>query len=401
MGKKSRKEEQMAVFENPFQSKKIDKVWVTMAAGVIGFAVTLIFLRETLFFQTAAVIFIMIATLPFVIVQYMQFKKAREVEEYLPDFLRDTAESIKAGMPIPKAIEAASYGHYGALSKTMKVTAAQISWGVPLEDALLDFARKIKSKMVRQTVLIIIESHTSGGEIADILETVSTDIKQLQMIETQRKSKIRVYLISIYFIFFLFLGIIIALTVTFIPATPDLSAAAGVLGGSATNMGEEDFKNFFFNLCMIEAFFAGIIGGQMGEGNIIAGFKHSVILVVITMIVFQFFITTPNFQTKIAETILKGGSVETGGVKVIYTLRGGTTSLEVADTLKEIAESRKKAGFEDMLPGQIKFFAQDCTPCSAGDLVVTEDSVVVKRPTRIAYSVSRSEINYRVLISDA
>jgi flagellar protein FlaJ len=45
-------------------------------------------------------------------------------------------------------------------------------------------------------------------------------------------------------------------------------------------------KNILFHMSIVEAIFAGIVAGKIGEGSFGAGIKHVVILIIITMVVF-------------------------------------------------------------------------------------------------------------------
>ena len=370
--------------------------------GFIMLVISIFFLRDTIYFTTVAILSITIMGLPFIINQYLVFKKAKEIEEYLPDFLRDVAESVRAGMPLSKAIQNAAQGTYGALTDEMKITSAQISWGVDFEEALEKFAARVKSKLVRQAILIIIESHKSGGEVADILETVSNDIKTLKSIEQERKSKLKVYLVSMYFIFFLFLGIIVALTKAFIPATPQLNQAAGLLGGHPSKLSEADFKAYFFQLTLIQAFFAGLIGGQMGEGSAISGIKHSIILIIATVLVFQILLPPVTLQQKVADIITRTPLTATKmeSATNAFTIYKTTT---VNDIVKEIHKrarsSERLKKYENITANQISFGeAEGCKPCEAGNIIVSNTSIVVNKPSKISYSIFIARGKYNVKI---
>ena len=100
---------------------KINKmVWVITAIGVAMLVLTFLFLQNSGFYQSMIVISLLVGGLPFITTQYLVFRRAKIIEENLPDFLRDVAESNRSGMPLAKAIETATYGSYGILSKEMK-----------------------------------------------------------------------------------------------------------------------------------------------------------------------------------------------------------------------------------------------------------------------------------------
>jgi len=46
-------------------------------------------------------------------------------------------------------------------------------------------------------------------------------------------------------------------------------------------------SRLLFHACLVSAFFSGLIAGQMGEGSVKAGVKHSVLMLVIALIIFN------------------------------------------------------------------------------------------------------------------
>ncbi len=383
------------------QMQKI--VAVATTAGAILFLYSLFYLQNTDVFQTALIVSLLVAGLPYTILRYLKYRRTRIIEKYLPDYLRDVSEGLRAGMALPRAIESASKGSYGPLSDEMQKTAAQISWGVPFTEAMEKFANRSNSALVDRSVTIIVESHRSGGNVAEVLETVARDIKTIQSLRSKRKSKLRVYLVSIYFIFFLFLGIIASLTVSFVPATPDLNKAAGVLGGTPSDMSPADFRNYFFHLALVEAFFAGLIGGQMGTGHVLAGFKHSVIMIVSTLILFQVILAPPGFVDSVAGEIVKlppntkGMSSSTATL----TISNSVNASEIAKKAREKAEAEGKGGYSQLRGSDIIFLPMSCSPCSKGDLLVTGNSIEVKKSSDVPVKVrGKGDGEFEVIIGE-
>jgi flagellar protein FlaJ len=372
----------------------------SLATGIALALITFFLLQASVFFNLLLIVSLLIAFVPLLALQYWEFYRVKQIEQYLPDFLRDVAESNRSGITLAKAVENATIGHYGALTGEMKTVASQISWGIPFEDALDKFGKRIKSKLVRQTVLIIIESYKSGGDIADILETVSDDIRRLKTLESERRSELRVYVISTYFIFGLFLAIILILSKSFLPATPQLSQVAGIMGGTPSKVSEEEFKNFFFHLSLIQAFFAGLISGQMGEGSITAGFKHSFILMVATLVCFQLFLSVEPFANKIAGEILRTPpNVVMTTASAPYTVTQSTTTAEILDIVKKGAREKRLGAFNQLTPADIRFVANsDCKACAKGDIIVNSNMLTVKRPSKIVYTLSGRKGKYDVFI---
>ncbi len=114
------------------------------------------------------------------------------------------------------------------------------------------------------------------------------------MMEKDRASEMIIYVVIIYMSFFVFLFVIGILSYSFIPVMAEASISANTIGkGAVEFMGVFDpemFGRLFFHASLIQGFSSGLVAGQMGEGEVIAGLKHSVILSLIAWVSFTFFI---------------------------------------------------------------------------------------------------------------
>jgi len=383
---------------------KLQKITAAITgSGAVAFIISLTVLRGTGYYQTSIILSLMLAGFPYVSYKYWRYKRIASIERYLPDYLRDVSEALSSGMTLSKALETSTKGSYGALSEEMEKTANQISWGLPFEEAMERFMERNSSYLTRKAITVIIESHQSGGDIARTLRTVANDIKTIGRMKKRRESKLRVYTISIYFIFFLFLGIIVALTLTFIPATPDLNRAAEIIGGTPADISPREFQNFFFHLCLIQGFFGGLIAGQMGKGSVMAGAKHSLVMIISTLVVFQLFLAPTPFHEAMAEQIveLSPGPVEEESAHGVYTVDRKITSEKVAETVREKAEEQEIEGFRDIESDQILFLQMNCEPCRENKIRVTAREIEAVETTSVGARVrSRTEDEYEIILGE-
>jgi flagellar protein FlaJ len=113
------------------------------------------------------------------------------------------------------------------------------------------------------------------------------------------------YLLVIYISFLVFLGIVVALTVSFIPAIGAASAgglATGGPGGAAgaggaipsdlfgglSSVDPDAYATIFFHLSVIQGVCSGLVAGQLGEGDVRDGLKHATAMLVLAYVVFLF-----------------------------------------------------------------------------------------------------------------
>lgn len=243
---------------------------------------------------------------------YERYRTLKEMETRFPLFLRDMVESLRSGMPFHQSVIICSKVDYGKLSKEVKKMANQISWGVPFDNVIEQFAERVKgSRRLNIALKTIRESYIAGGDVVSALDSVADTAVLLDESEKERKSLLHQYVVLMYGINFLFLGIIVAINRLMIPifqvaaqpgaeeAIPLTNPCSECTGFSCSicdlfslscNMFGikkiEDvtcyYSSLFFFMSMIVAICSGLIAGQISEGSVIAGLKHSMIISGIT-----------------------------------------------------------------------------------------------------------------------
>jgi len=254
------------------------------------------------FFGLFLVLGFFFAFAPYFLYLYLRHSRLIAIEEQFPNFLRDLSESKKSGMTLPMAVQRSGKTEYGPLSTEVGKMGDQISWGVSFEDVLQRFAKNTGSRFIQRSVSIVIEAHRSGGDIAQVLQSVAEDATMIKESETRRKATLSQYVMTVYAIYFIFIGILTSLDKIMVPlaSSPTLGMLGGGIGGlvggsveaAAPAAGGFDFDTYkilFFHMAMLQGIFNGLLAGQIGEGTIVAGFKHSLIFVVSGFLAFLIF----------------------------------------------------------------------------------------------------------------
>jgi flagellar protein FlaJ len=234
------------------------------------------------------IIGVIISTAVYGIYEFFRLRRVRKIDERFPDFVRDLAESRRAGMTFTKAIMYASKGNYGVLTDEIKKIAMQISWGSSVENALNAFAKRVNTKLTRRTISLIIEASRSGGNVADVLDAASKDAREIKLLESERRAGMLSYVAVIYVSMFVFLVIIVILSKTLIPNMLTGEATGGV--GIGSSLRASEVTMLFFCAGILQCGFMGIVAGVFEEGNLTAGVKHSFVMILVSWVVFKFII---------------------------------------------------------------------------------------------------------------
>ncbi|MEM1577717.1 MAG: type II secretion system F family protein [Candidatus Pacearchaeota archaeon] len=229
---------------------------------------------------------LLILCLPFIFDIIYKVEKEKEKEEMFLEFLLSLSESVATGIPISKSIINISKRDYKSLDYNIKKLANQITLGIPLNKALLIFAKETENKVISRAIELIRQAETAGGKIESILESTVKSVREIQEINKKRAMVVHSMIVQGYIIFFIFLIIMIILQLKFIPEMfkiiPQQQEYQFI-----SNINVEFLNNLIFFLILIQGFFAGIVIGKLSEGKILSGLKHSFILVAISFLIFQ------------------------------------------------------------------------------------------------------------------
>jgi len=237
-----------------------------------------------------AIFAILVLIGPYGFYEYALYRKIDLMEERFPEFLRDLAESRKAGLTMAKAVENAAKGDYGYLTPEIKKMAVQISWGVPFSEALRRFGERINTPLVKRTTTMVVKASETGGKIADVIEAAAKNVREIKILQAERKTEMKMYLMIIYVSFFVFLAVIAILSGMFLPKLISASKAIGGAGAIGISVGGANIETYrFIYVCtaLSQAIGNGIVAGALSEGKMIAGLRHAAIMVLITYLAFR------------------------------------------------------------------------------------------------------------------
>lgn len=291
---------------------------------------------------------------PYLVYQYFEYARIRAIEEKFPEFLRNLSEAQRSGINLSQAIYMARRTDYGPLSREIERMADQISWGIPFPKVIEHMENRLsESTLMKRAMVIIKEAYRSGGNIADVMESVSTNAVMIKDLEAERQSKLSQQVLVMYVIFFVFLGMLIVLQKVLAPlfvmqtagtqagGTPFLAFSSG--GGQ---FGPSYYRNIFLNMVLIQGLFSGLIAGQLGEGKALAGLKHSAVMLVAGLAIFTIAVPPTTIILQVSEPVapfMPGQVFELTG----YVYYGDGTPVREASIFIEFQGEIYRMGVDD------------------------------------------------------
>ncbi len=242
------------------------------------------------------VIAILILFTPFAIFHEIRKIRINKIERQIPEFLKRLASINEAGLSLAQAIKIILKSNLGVLTSEVKRIWKTIEWGGVTSEALVKFERRIKTMAISRTITLMVKANESTSDIRDVLQIAARDAEMDQTLKRDRFANMFIYIIVVYISFFVFLFIVYVLSTKFIPMMPSSLPSQGAIvegAGQGLPLNGVDsavLTRLLFHASLIQGFCSGLIAGQMGEGSVYLGLKHSLIMLAIGYITFTVFI---------------------------------------------------------------------------------------------------------------
>ncbi len=273
--------------------KKQVLLLISIAVSVLLLIVSFIVLdMTTMVISYLTVIVIAIILFPYTFYEYLRRLRIKKMEEQFPTFLKDLADSLRAGVTVADAIKTASKSDYRELNTEIQRMSNQMSWGEGFEKVITDQIDRLKeSTFISRGLAILLQSFKGGGDISPIMSSVADSTISLQNVEKDQASSMSEQTAIIYVIQFVFVVITIVLFRVLIPITSSGGFGEALLGGVGGSQIDMDYyKGFFFLTIVIQSVCNGLVAGVTQSGSLVSGVRHVALMFLVSLILFSLFI---------------------------------------------------------------------------------------------------------------
>jgi len=241
-----------------------------------------------------AVAAVIVGVMPISAANMKEVIRKNSIDKNLPIFLLALRSSIISGHSILQGLTEVANRKMGGLSPELRNLRANLSWGMPLEEAFENFVQRVGTRTSRRVMVLLNLAIEAGGNVVDTIDVIQKHVSEMQNLENERKGNMRPYIITIYISFAVFLAIAAILVFQFFGEIERLqttlitgsnSQVPGLFGGLA-DVNIKHLKELMLHMSIVEGIFGGLIAGKIGEGSYVAGIKHVVILIIISVLVF-------------------------------------------------------------------------------------------------------------------
>ena len=236
------------------------------------------------------VVALLIVLIPFGIFHQFWRKKVMAIEAGIPEFLNRLSGINQVGLTLAQAIGILVRADLGVLTYEIKKVGRDIEWGASVQEALVRFEERVRTPTIARAITLITTASRMTGDIGEVLFIAARDAAISENLKRERQGEMFIYTAIVYLVFIVFLFVVVVIDTQFLTVLADVNALApGGVVGSPISLGDTSistFRRLLYHACLIQAFFSGLIAGQMGEASLRAGIKHAAVMLIIALLVF-------------------------------------------------------------------------------------------------------------------
>jgi len=118
------------------------------------------------------------AALPWLVVGRARLRRLRQLEAQLPEAADLMSRALRSGHAFPGALQMVGNEMPEPIAGEFRIVSDEINYGVALSDALQNLARRVPLTDVRYFVIAVLIQRESGGNLAEILDSISSIIRE-------------------------------------------------------------------------------------------------------------------------------------------------------------------------------------------------------------------------------
>jgi pilus assembly protein TadC len=225
------------------------------------------------------------------------YKRTKEIEKILPDYLQIVSSNLKGGLSFEKALWAAIKPEFGVIAKEITMVYKKVMTGNDLSDALREFTEKYDSPILRRSFDLIVGEVESGGQIANIVDRVIDNIRKTKALKEEMSASTLTYMIFIGAIVIFIAPALFGLSyyllnvmIGFSTQLSGMNSANMPISFSADSIHPEDFKTFSIIAILTISFFSSLIVSLIEKGDLKGGIKYIPAFMVSSVIFYYIFL---------------------------------------------------------------------------------------------------------------
>ena len=125
--------------------------------------------------------------------------RVKKMEQIFPDVISLMASNLRSGISVDRSFLLSARPEFAPLDQEILKAGKEVATGQGIDVALKDMAKRIDSEKISKVIMLIVSGIKSGGNISDLLEQTSSNMKEKEFLEKKAASNIVMYVVFILF----------------------------------------------------------------------------------------------------------------------------------------------------------------------------------------------------------
>lgn len=214
---------------------------------------------------------LIIVSIPVYVSDHLTAGRSSTLMDGITQFMRDLVEVRKSGLSPEKSIDALSAREYKGFSRYLQDISTKINWGYPLRQIYQEFSEKVKNWIALVNIYLLIDTIEVGGGTEQSIESLAEFSESTKQLEAEKRAVLMPLLIVPYIGAMLLTGT----TVLFL----------GFFTGSdiGVSVPQVMLLKTLLTPLSLHSFTLGLVTGKIVSGRVSAGFKHSIMLSLVSL----------------------------------------------------------------------------------------------------------------------
>ncbi len=224
--------------------------------------------------------------------------RTKKMEEMLPDFLQVVSSNLKGGMSFENALMGSIKPRFQILANEMAEVSKKVMTGHEISKALSELGKKYDSPMLRRSIDLMITELESGGQIADLIDRIAKNIKEIRILKEEISASAVAYIIFIAAIIIFIAPLLFSLSyhllILILSFVSRLASSTRSLSNLPFNVAQSavdpnSFRYFSMAALAVISFFSSLIVSIVEKGNIKSGLKYIPIFLIGSLLMYLIF----------------------------------------------------------------------------------------------------------------
>ncbi|MDE1856869.1 MAG: type II secretion system F family protein [Candidatus Micrarchaeota archaeon] len=237
----------------------------------------------------------------YMFIEYEIERRKSALETILPEYYQIASANLRSGIALDRAMLLAARPEFKFFSEDIKEMSRRVFSGETFESSMHQLTKKYRSYQFNHSVRMMLEAVRYGGAMADLLEQISKDLRNQQLIQKEVAGQLFMYSIFIAFAGLIASPLLYGLTNQMITITDTvwqgIKAANGGAGLPSTGISflkpnpppagfAQTYSSFSIVAIIIITGFASLIMSAISSGSAVKGLRWLPIFIVVGLVIF-------------------------------------------------------------------------------------------------------------------